>query len=210
MDLTLATPIRFKINKSENQAAFKTKVSPKKRRTVNKIVFEDGSRKKKAYTKDFFKPTTTKGIGKNKDTEMVSGTTWEVQYKMGTNYQVLHQDLTTKEIKAFILSNGTTARATTAINWIDSTLALEETHADKFAIYTALDYNILELMTRINKTAIFDDTDIGITAKHYIDVLYADQNANNAAHTARVAFVENFDLSTDSKTWLAARGINIR
>ena len=108
------------------------------------------------------------------------------------------------------MSDGTTARATTAIAWIDSTLALDDAHADKYALYTAVDYNIVEFMTRVKKSAIFEGTEIGNVAKHYIDVLYADQIANNADHQARAALAENFDLTEDSLAWLENEGIKIK
>jgi hypothetical protein len=210
MDLTIATPISFGISHSVNESNFTTKVSPTKRRDATKLVYEDKTREKKQYKKGFFKPTNKRNAIRAVETELVSGTTWTLKYKVGTSFQILKDDMTTKELKAFLLSNGTTARASQALTWIDDTLALADTHADKYDLYTAVDYNILELMTRINKSTIFDGTDIGEQAKQYINVLYADQIANNSAHTARVAFMENFDLSSDSKTWLADRGINFR
>ena len=207
MDLTIATPISFGISNSIQEKKYIKSIAPKTRRARNKqSIIEAKERKAK---RDFFQPSD-KSTNRLNDTEFVSGTTWHLSFKIGVDEQQLKANITTKELKAFLLSNGTTARATTAINWIDTTLALDDNHANKYALYTAVDYNILELMTRINKSVIFDGTEIGKVAKHYIEVLYADQLANNSEHQAREAVAENFDLSEDSLAYLENVGIKIK
>jgi hypothetical protein len=207
MDLTIATPISFGISKSIQEKKYVKSVAPRTRRAKNTVSNID--RKERDSKRSFFQPSD-KETNKINDTEFVSGTTWHLSFKIGVDEQQLKADITTKELKAFLLSDGTTARATTAIAWIDSTLALDDTHEDKYALYTAVDYNIVEFMTRVKKSAIFDGTEIGNVAKHYIDVLYADQLLDNANHQARVALAENFDLTEDSLAWLENEGIKIK
>jgi hypothetical protein len=207
MDLTIATPISFGISKSVQEKKYVKSVAPRTRRAKNTVSNID--RKERDSKRSFFQPSD-KATNKTNDVELVSGTTWHLSFKIGVDEQQIKADITTKELKAFLLSDGTTARATTAIAWIDSTLALDDDHADKYALYTAVDYNIVEFMTRVKKSAIFEGTEIGNVAKHYIDVLYADQIVNNADHQARVALAENFDLSEDSLAWLENEGIKIK
>ena len=204
MDLTISTPIRFGITKSVMDSQYVTKRAPMTSRVAKRSEFKKTTTDKKG----FFKPKEDVAYRKPIVNELVSGTLWRLQYSIGTTFYDLQEDMTTKELKAFLLSAGTTARATTAIAWIDSTLALEEANSSKYDIYTAVDYNILELMTRINNSVIFEGTDVGDRAKHYVQ-LADDQVANNSAHQDRLAVAENFDLTEDSKTFLASQGIII-
>jgi hypothetical protein len=204
MDLTISTPIRFGITDSVMDSDYVTKRSPSKSRIARRSEFK----KTKTDKKGFFKPKEDLPYKKPQNTELVSGTLWRLQYSVGSTFYDLQKDMTTKELKAFLLSGGTTARATTAIAWIDSTLALAETDTDKYALYTAVNYNILELMTRINNSSIFEGTNMGKRAKHYIEIS-SDQTANNAKHIARQAVIDQFDLTEDSKVYLASVGIII-
>jgi hypothetical protein len=204
MDLTISTPIRFGITDSVMDSDYVTKRSPSKSRIARRSEFKKTTTDKKG----FFKPKEDLPYKRPQNTEMVSGTLWRLQYSIGSTFYDLQKDMTTKELKAFLLSGGTTARATTAIAWIDSTLALAETDSNKYALYTAVDYNILELMTRVNNSSIFDGTSIGKRAEHYIEIS-SDQTANNAKHLARQTVIDQFDLTEDSKVYLASVGIII-
>ena len=207
MDLTIATPIRITISDSVLDSDHVTSSPPiKVRKRISRSLINDKAKKK---SKSFFKPKDNLlSKSRPEESEIVSGTLWSLEYSIDGKYLTLNDSLTTKELNAFILSPGETARGNAAINFIDSTLLLSNDHVNKYTSYTSLDYNILDLMQGIRKTKIFDNTELGERAKHFIDVLYADQLANNASHIAREALKAKFSQEDEaSLEYLLTLGI---
>lgn len=206
MDLTIATPLRFTISDSTMDSDYTTSLPPiKTRENMKSSILREQPREDE---KKFFKPKLDASISsKPAPFETVSGTLWALEYSTGGSYILLHDKLTTKELKAFINTEGVTARAASAITFIENTLSLAESHADKYNSYTAVDYNILELMNAIYKSKVFEDTEIGNRAKHFIEILYADQLADNDKHTAREAFKDKFNGDAASIEYLTSIGI---
>lgn len=207
MDLTTATHVSFNISNSVKEEKFVKTVAPLTNRVKKTKEYVNDKQKTK---KGFFTPNDRANI-KVKEQEQVSGTTWRLRYKINSLYFDMHQHLTTKELKAFVLSDvsgSIPAREASAIVAIDAALDLSDTHVNKYAAYEGLTYNILELMTRINKSAIFDDTELGDQAKQFVEFA-TDQTENNAAHQARENLKEQYDGSEDSLVYLRSLGINI-
>jgi len=207
MDLTTATHVSFNISNSVKEEKFVKSVAPLTSRVKKTKEYVNDKQKTK---KGFFTPNDRANF-KEREQEQVSGTTWRLRYKINSLYHDIHQHLTTKELKAFILSDvsgSIPAREASAITAIDTALDLSDSHANKYATYNGLQYNILELMTRINKSAIFEDTEIGNQAKQFV-VFATDQTENNAAHQAREALKEQYDGSEDSLVYMRSLGINI-
>ena len=206
MDLTIATPLRITISDSTMDSDYTTSLPPTKVRDNKKLsILKEEPREEK---KKFFKPKLdAKTNSRPAPFELVSGTLWALEYSTGGNYILLNDKLTTKELKAFINVEGVTARAASAITFIEDTLLLAESHSDKYSSYTSVDYNILELMNAIYKTKVFENTEIGEEAKYFIEVLYADQLADNAKHSARETFRNKFNRDEASIIFLTSIGI---
>ena len=206
MNLTTATPIRFTISNSTMDSDYVTSRPPTKKRVNQKSSLVKKAKNVKETS--FFKPANEGKTNLYKEPfEVVSGTLWALEYSINGVYSMLNDSLTTKELKSFVNSEEIlVARAAQAIIHIDNTLALAESHANKYASYS-LSYNILELQQAIYKTKVFEDTEIGSIAKFYIEVLYADQLADNAKHTAREAFAAKFNRNEASLIYLNTIGI---
>ena len=210
MDITIATAIRFKISHSTIDTDHTRQAPTVHTRTVSKP-----TRLKKIQNKkdlgvkgSYFTETPSPKINLNlTHEEEVVGTLWLLECQIAGNgiWTLIHDKLTTKELKAFILID--TTDRTDDIVAIDVTLALANTHADKFSYNTDITHTIPTLMKCIAHSTVLDGSGLHKVATEY-SVKYTDQVTDSAAHTAREAFIALVTGSGESSiAWRASAGI---
>ena len=207
MDLTIAAPLKFYITLSLKDRDYANSVAPTTlRETKSNALSEVNERRKN----DFFTPTKKRAKNpKRKTHEEVTGTLWFLEYSISGTPHVIHDAMTTKELKSFLLQEGVNTRSTTAIAWIDTTLAYPHNHESKYAYNTAVDYTILEVNQYISSfKTLFKDTDIMSQAEHYMELALGKQS-NTQIHQDLEAFKANYDNSTVSKATLLTHGIRL-
>lgn len=206
MDLTTAAPLKFYINLSLKDRDYVSSNPTTLRETKSNSLIDENKKKKN----DFFTPTKKRGKNiKRKTHEEITGTLWTLRYTLSGLDHIIHEAMTTKELKSFLLQEGVNTRSTTALAWIDTTLAYPDGHASKYAQNTAVDYTIHDVNKYISSfKTLLKDTDIMRQSEHYMKLATGKQN-NSQLHQDLEAFKANYDNSTESKATLLTHGIKL-